>query len=710
MKKLRTEPEYCLSSCCVRHWLHVSDGVLFAWSPRDCCLMADDLETPTADYQTLIPANPPTFDVHRLVFNSSGKLVALVGSKGLSVMQLPRRWGEGMKFEGGKSTILCKTIPVGSRLFASHGKLEVLQVLWHPGSDSDTHLAVLDSENCFWIFNVYGPSDAVHVHPLGSGSTLSSSTQPSLLSCLGDTAVAFSFGAPLGLSKNAAGAVCWPAFVLRGNGDIYLLYTSLEEHSNSYYAQNANPTTFRRSVVGRIRGPLIMHPPAEDNYGVDACSILCLATVPPILVVATSSGTLYHCLVLAKGDEEGPTSPEQMTSTPRWSSSDEVPDVALYVFESVELELSLTTLSLETGDIEEDNYTCPIHLLPDPTCSMRYHCSHAAGVHTVALPIVSHLEQFAEKEDEIIENLLPLIQDQECIVEHLICTKPLNNSPAAPVLGVALCSDPKGSTVLFSLTSDLEIVVLCLAPFYLVMPLPMIAENQDASMISMSPLHCQAAESFDTHIRKQLQRSVSNPVLKSSASADLTPQEGLQLLGRATQILREEYIQRLELVHNEIQRRVKTLKELKNHQLENLKSVEGSKKDLTSHAQELAERYEDAKDKQALLNSRVKEVLKKVQRNLPMLSEAERGMKKEMSSIRINLNELENSLKQVKIKSKIHVRCQEGMISHSSSASKDYGELSEGRKKQLQDVLKTQSEELNDLVKRMSLMKQQLNV
>lgn len=46
-----------------------------------------------------------------------------------------------------------------------------------------------------------------------------------------------------------------------------------------------------------------MHPAAEDNYGYDACAVLCLPCVPNILVIATESGMLYHCVVL-EGEEE----------------------------------------------------------------------------------------------------------------------------------------------------------------------------------------------------------------------------------------------------------------------------------------------------------------------------------------------------------------------------------------------------------------------
>jgi len=41
-----------------------------------------------------------------------------------------------------------------------------------------------------------------------------------------------------------------------------------------------------------------MYPAAEDNYGMEACSILCLDTWPQIIVVATCEGKLHHCLVL----------------------------------------------------------------------------------------------------------------------------------------------------------------------------------------------------------------------------------------------------------------------------------------------------------------------------------------------------------------------------------------------------------------------------
>lgn len=82
-------------------------------------------------------------------------------------------------------------------------------------------------------------------------------------------------------------AVVWPAVILRGNGDVCLLNTSL--------ASNEKP---------KFEGPLTMYPPADDNYGVDACSILVLPTLPNTIIVATSSGTLYHSVLLKFTEEE----------------------------------------------------------------------------------------------------------------------------------------------------------------------------------------------------------------------------------------------------------------------------------------------------------------------------------------------------------------------------------------------------------------------
>lgn len=47
-----------------------------------------------------------------------------------------------------------------------------------------------------------------------------------------------------------------------------------------------------------------MYPPAVDNYGIDCCSIMCIQTTPPIVVIADCSGKIYHAILLADDFED----------------------------------------------------------------------------------------------------------------------------------------------------------------------------------------------------------------------------------------------------------------------------------------------------------------------------------------------------------------------------------------------------------------------
>lgn len=88
---------------------------------------------------------------------------------------------------------------------------------------------------------------------------------------------------------NCPDRIVWPVVILRGNGDVCIMKTSLVS-----------------GAVPKLEGPLPIYPPADDNYGVDACSILVMQTVPNIVIVATSSGTVYHSVLLRTPRDEVP--------------------------------------------------------------------------------------------------------------------------------------------------------------------------------------------------------------------------------------------------------------------------------------------------------------------------------------------------------------------------------------------------------------------
>ncbi|XDB62995.1 hypothetical protein AB1E18_016335 [Capra hircus] len=68
-----------------------------------------------------------------------------------------------------------------------------------------------------------------------------------------------------------------------------------------------------------------MHPAAEDNYGYDACAVLCLPCVANVLVITTESGMLHHCVVL-EGEEDN-----EQTSEKSWDSrADLIPSLSAF--------------------------------------------------------------------------------------------------------------------------------------------------------------------------------------------------------------------------------------------------------------------------------------------------------------------------------------------------------------------------------------------
>ncbi|TRY86834.1 hypothetical protein DNTS_028658 [Danionella cerebrum] len=429
---------------------------------------------------------------------------------------------------------------------------------------------------------------------------------------LGETAVAFDFG-PLVDTPHLSSLrvktelLLYPLYILYGNGETFLSYISISHSANSF---------------GKPLGPLPMYPAAEDNYGYDACAVLCLPCVPNILVIATESGMLYHCVVLeAEEEEDGGT-------VEKWSrGSETVP--SLYVFECVELELTLKLPAGEEEEITESDFSCPIRLHRDPLCQHRYHCTHEAGVHSVGLTWFKKLHNFLQSDVEDKDSLQELAAEQRCIVEHILCTRPLTNSIPAPVRGFWIVSDLSLGATMICITSSYECLLLPLLSSIRPPSPPLLCSDPGAGS-GCSPLRALAEDSFEQHIRNILARSSTNPIMLRASDKDSSPppSECLQLLSRATQVFREEYILKLGLAQEEMQRR----------------------NSLREGAERLAEKYEDAKYRQEALMNRVRRILGSLRNQLPVLSESEKEMKKELQTINDQLRHLDNGIKQVNMK------------------------------------------------------------
>ncbi|KAF9810634.1 hypothetical protein SFRURICE_021087 [Spodoptera frugiperda] len=150
---------------------------------------------------------------------------------------------------------------------------EVRRVHWHPASLS--HVFVLGSDNTIRLYNIALKKGPKLVQSFTIGIKPSSQLAGrNILDSLGDTAVDFT---PILDTETL--------LILRGNGDVYMMQCELERKS---------------PLQPKLSGPLAMYPPADDNYGSESCSITALGggDTPPLVVVATCSAALYHCLLL----------------------------------------------------------------------------------------------------------------------------------------------------------------------------------------------------------------------------------------------------------------------------------------------------------------------------------------------------------------------------------------------------------------------------
>lgn len=616
-----------------RNILEIRDNVLYVWNADKCCVLTLNVAATRGKldedipYQTLRPTDPPIFEVTNVLINETATQLALWGKLGIALMELPKRWGKDAVYEGGKEEILCT-----NHNFGDFGATtEIQRVRWHPGSTNDSHLLILTSENSFCLYEceLGGAPRLVKCWKVGRAPSSSPSKIPDFTS-LGETAVDFDFATPtlrkpeLFANKNTNeikeavdwNQIEWPILVLRGNGEVLIV------RGNFLLENYENPV---------VLGSLSMYPSTDDNYGIDSCSIMCLQTTPPIVVIAMCTGKIYHAILLRE------ISDDDDDDRKTWSQygsnySLHTPDDALYVYECVELELGL----LFTDD--DKKYNCPIHLHCDKGNKSRYFCSHNAGIHMVSLPMVSQLEELIHDNSG---NYLPSLLNQS-VLQYLFSTrtKHTNVDEATPILGFGLLQEP---CVLVALLHTGVVIDLSVIDLYY---LPRIEQLEPVMNLTKKV----NKEPFDVYIKKLLRRETSQPITKIG-SRSMSLSESLELLYHATNIFRTQHFVRHDKVREEISKKVRALKALKSHLLKELDTLTETKKELRQTAELLAERYEDINDKQKELARRAEEVLRLVNYKEPSMTSVERAEAEELKKMDVKIHDMKIRLEQLKKKS-----------------------------------------------------------
>lgn len=213
----------------------------------------------------------------------------------------------------------------------------------------------------------------------------------------------------------------FPVYVLLGSGDVYTFSCSVQSNRLvNYLAHSRNDFHFEFRYSSRapqitVNGPLMMQPAALDNYGGDACSLLCLPVSPPVLVIANRTGNIHHAVLLPResnGDEDEDSDDSEdkpriqddleslISKASKATSGGTRASSILHVIETLELDgdiLENDSLGLSTDEGADNEGT--LQLIEDPSCSSRYFVTHDYGVHGVVVPLVDMLVELAAKKD-----------------------------------------------------------------------------------------------------------------------------------------------------------------------------------------------------------------------------------------------------------------------------------------------------------------------
>uniref|UniRef100_A0A0A1XHN4 Nuclear pore complex protein Nup88 n=1 Tax=Zeugodacus cucurbitae TaxID=28588 RepID=A0A0A1XHN4_ZEUCU len=699
--------------------LECKDDMLYAWNTEECCLLAVNWRLAALEgfeavkYQHLIPSVPQSFQVERVVASSEGSLIALAGARGVTVLELPRRWGKDGLFMEGKEKITCRAFNLDSLLFSNNPHLELRQLRWHPFSPTDSHLLVLLSDN---TIRVYDNSTLRHVWkvgpvPMKSDNSLNSSTALSL----GEFAVDFDIAPTLAskedavlnssttinnnntkdtlnhsrnLSKafneSATGKqnnarnnerIEWPIIVLRENGNIYVLMAGLDSHKP------------------RLQGPLTITPHSNDNYGLDSCAILVIPSLPPTLVIAEANGTLHHALFLEA--EEAEESFNEVDASLIIHPS----EYTIHVLETVLLELGLPK-----DDPKSKTYNCPIHLKRDYINEMRYFAYHNAGLHAITINFIAELQRFVESDVE--SDISPLSTASNA--EYIVCTKIDASERINAVLGFVLLQMPSGVVLLLG-SGEVISLKLIIDPKILVETVK-IKEETDKSLQKLeakSELDRMLEPSFVDHIKSMLKRDVTQPILSVDKTSTPTPQECYELLTQAIEVLRTQYLKRHELVRAEITRRVNTIKLRKEQQEHEIADLEQERENIRETAHRLAERFEEISDQQEIITKKCQHLVRQAHTRLPTNPIADKEFAQEVERINKETKALTNAMQ----KARDTINKQTYHISkYNQTAKKKTFHLPERQERNIKEILMQIAAEVDSQIRDVKHINQQLGV
>lgn len=612
--------------------------------------------------QNLLLTSRPYFTVKDIRLSPVRNLLALIGDNGVTIVEMPRKWGRRYKGDSKEGQIYCKTFNMNERLFTCQKRLRTLHVAWHPlGIEAKQVLCILTNDNRLRFHDVIANKElqVINLKIQNDFDDQDSDALCSGLSMLnlGEFAICFDFGPPMVIQEPD---VLWPIYILMGSGDIYLIYNNFQ---NPTYAEH-------------IIGPLTMLPQAEDNYGSDACSLIVLDSSPPMLAIGTPNGSIYHCFAFP--DRKGVLSKQ-----------------TLYVYETIELSKDL----IENPD---DPYTpTPMRLFKDPTSEIRYFCVHQNGVHTVVVPIIESIQTEGE-----------MIEEKESFSEFLICTR--TSTPTdANGSSCEESSTPRGlcievrqtSIALLVLMANNELIVNRISPATTLInrkrfPRQSLETSRESSgdheILNISQVDASRAN-FEEQIQQILKRRTTIPMLKLTENLEQKSQIG-ELVNRAVVTFRNEYVKKFNLAAEAIKKKLTILEQDMENQKVEYDKIAKEKENVYTSVIALASKADLVCQKQKEYLNKIDKVLASVSYGHPDLSEAESKLRRDLNKLNDKLRLYRDQLDSIINKHKYHMNRKDSPFNPNSDLI-----LSQTQLNGIKETLSRQGAEIAELKRAIKL-------
>lgn len=173
-------------------------------------------------------------------------------------MELRRSRGPYGEFNSGIEETECRTVSMGDAIIRAH-RLEVIQVEW--SREEDGLLAILTTDEMLRFFSF---------------------SEPNLPRLILNTS-----------SKSISNPHC---LTLQDEGSI--MRFSLSDCMVFLLQDQLDIQTISLREGSLVSPPVPMYPFNEDNYSGNGRGLLLLPTQPPVMVVASSKGTILHCIFM----------------------------------------------------------------------------------------------------------------------------------------------------------------------------------------------------------------------------------------------------------------------------------------------------------------------------------------------------------------------------------------------------------------------------